>query len=148
MTEMTRRSLLKAGRTSGVGAVISHGLWPWLITHVPMTWPAVARGVTGPEEAGDVCLIVSNQWSYIGIGWEIVGPSPLPSHDNDPPPHALSTTQIREIQAAFAAATVRALQAGYQWFEVHGAVRSYHTGQLGGGSSFSCSIARIRATQA
>jgi hypothetical protein len=57
MTEITRRSLLKAGLTSGAGVL--------------MTWPAVARGVAGPEEPGDVCLTICNHWSYIGIGWQL-----------------------------------------------------------------------------
>jgi len=64
-------------------------------------------------------------------GWEIVGPSPIPFNDNDPPPHELSLAQIREIQNAFAAATVRSVQAGFQMLEIHGAhgylVHSFHS---------------------
>lgn len=64
-------------------------------------------------------------------GWEIVGPSPVPFNDNEPPPHELSLTQIREIQNAFATATLRAEQAGFQMLEIHGAhgylIHSFHS---------------------
>jgi 2,4-dienoyl-CoA reductase-like NADH-dependent reductase (Old Yellow Enzyme family) len=64
-------------------------------------------------------------------GWEIVGPSPIAFNDNDPPPHELSLAQIREIQNAFVAATVRAVQAGFQMLEIHGAhgylMHSFHS---------------------
>lgn len=64
-------------------------------------------------------------------GWEIVGPSPIPFHDNDPPPQELSLAQIREIQNAFVAATVRAEQAGFQVLEIHAAhgylMHSFHS---------------------
>jgi 2,4-dienoyl-CoA reductase-like NADH-dependent reductase (Old Yellow Enzyme family) len=64
-------------------------------------------------------------------GWDIVGPSAIPFHDGDPPPAELSTAQIREIQAAFVAATQRALQAGYEWLELHAAhgylMHSFHS---------------------
>ena len=45
--------------------------------------------------------------------------------------HELSLAQIREIQNAFVAATVRAVQAGFQMLEIHGAhgylVHSFHS---------------------
>lgn len=64
-------------------------------------------------------------------GWEIVGPSPIPFNDNDPPPHELSLAQIREIHGAFVAATVRAVEAGFQMLEIHAAhgylMHSFHS---------------------
>lgn len=64
-------------------------------------------------------------------GWDIIGPSAIPFHDNDPPPHELDLAQIREIQNAFVAATVRSEQAGYQMLEIHGAhgylMHSFHS---------------------
>jgi 2,4-dienoyl-CoA reductase-like NADH-dependent reductase (Old Yellow Enzyme family) len=64
-------------------------------------------------------------------GWGIVGPSPIPFNDGDPPPQVLSIAQMREIQAGFVAATMRAVQAGYQWLELHGAhgylIHSFHS---------------------
>ena len=64
-------------------------------------------------------------------GWEIVGPSPIPFNENAPPPHELTLAQISEIQNAFVAATARAVQAGFQMLEIHGAhgylIHSFHS---------------------
>ena len=64
-------------------------------------------------------------------GWEIVGSSPIPFNDDDPPPQELSLAKIREIQNAFVAATVRAEQASFQLLEIHGAhgylIHSFHS---------------------
>jgi 2,4-dienoyl-CoA reductase-like NADH-dependent reductase (Old Yellow Enzyme family) len=54
-------------------------------------------------------------------GWMPVAPSPLPFHPEDPPPHELSKQEIRGVVDAFAAATRRALSAGFQVVEIHGA---------------------------
>jgi 2,4-dienoyl-CoA reductase-like NADH-dependent reductase (Old Yellow Enzyme family) len=54
-------------------------------------------------------------------GWEAVAPSPIPFHDSDPMPHALTETEIAEIVRAFAAAARRALAAGFEVVEIHGA---------------------------
>ncbi|MFI9275426.1 NADH:flavin oxidoreductase/NADH oxidase [Kitasatospora sp. NPDC052896] len=53
-------------------------------------------------------------------GWRTVGPSPL-AFEGYPEPDALSTTEIAEIVQAFADAARRALAAGFQAVEVHGA---------------------------
>lgn len=64
-------------------------------------------------------------------GWDIVGPSPIPFHDNDPAPSELDHKEIRAIQRAFVAATERAERAGFQMLEVHGAhgylIHSFHS---------------------
>ena len=64
-------------------------------------------------------------------GWERVAPSPVPFRPGDSPPHELTFVEIREIQQAFHAATLRALEAGYQWLEFHGAhgylAHSFHS---------------------
>ncbi len=55
-------------------------------------------------------------------GWEdVVAPSPIPFSDNYPHPHELDTAGIQRIQDAFVAATGRALQAGFDVIELHGA---------------------------
>ncbi|WP_344442626.1 NADH:flavin oxidoreductase/NADH oxidase [Kitasatospora nipponensis] len=53
-------------------------------------------------------------------GWQAVGPTTEP-FEGHPEPDALSVEQIRAIVAAFAAAAERALAAGFQSVEVHGA---------------------------
>ncbi len=54
-------------------------------------------------------------------GWEPVGPSPLPFSPADPPPAELGAADIAQVVAAFAAAARRALEAGFEVIELHGA---------------------------
>jgi 2,4-dienoyl-CoA reductase-like NADH-dependent reductase (Old Yellow Enzyme family) len=54
-------------------------------------------------------------------GWQVVAPSAIPFRDGDPVPHALSPTEIEALINAFAAATRRALAAGFEVIEIHGA---------------------------
>ncbi|MFE7317553.1 NADH:flavin oxidoreductase/NADH oxidase [Streptomyces sp. NPDC057555] len=56
-----------------------------------------------------------------GYGWQPVGPSPLAFADDFAAPEELSTEQIAEIVAQFAATARRALDAGFQVVEIHGA---------------------------
>jgi len=53
--------------------------------------------------------------------WVTVAPSAVPFYDRDPVPAALERPQITEITQAFAAAARRALAAGFQVLEIHGA---------------------------
>jgi len=54
-------------------------------------------------------------------GWEAVAPSAIPFRESDPPPRALSLTDMNEIVAAFVAAARRAVQAGFRVVEIHSA---------------------------
>ena len=55
-------------------------------------------------------------------GWTPVGPSPVAFGDGlDKVPHALTVDEIAGIRRDFAAAARRALAAGYEWVELHGA---------------------------
>jgi 2,4-dienoyl-CoA reductase-like NADH-dependent reductase (Old Yellow Enzyme family) len=54
-------------------------------------------------------------------GWNAVAPSPIAFDEGHPAPAELSTDQIREVVAQFAAAARRALAAGFEIAEVHGA---------------------------
>jgi 2,4-dienoyl-CoA reductase-like NADH-dependent reductase (Old Yellow Enzyme family) len=55
-------------------------------------------------------------------GWKnVVAPSAIPFTQNYPTPHALTADGIREIVAAFAAASRRACDAGFRVIEIHGA---------------------------
>jgi 2,4-dienoyl-CoA reductase-like NADH-dependent reductase (Old Yellow Enzyme family) len=53
--------------------------------------------------------------------WQTVAPSAIPFRENDPAPHTLSIAEIRGLVDAFAAAARRALDAGFQVVEIHGA---------------------------
>lgn len=54
-------------------------------------------------------------------GWLPVGPSSIPFTPGDPAPQALSIAEIRTIVEAFVAAAKRALDAGFEIVELHGA---------------------------
>jgi 2,4-dienoyl-CoA reductase-like NADH-dependent reductase (Old Yellow Enzyme family) len=54
-------------------------------------------------------------------GWQVVAPSPIPFHEGDPTPRELDAQGIRETIDAFAAATERAIRAGFQVIELHAA---------------------------
>jgi len=53
-------------------------------------------------------------------GWETIAPSPVAFGDNLPKvPHEMTTLEIKAVQNDFAAAAKRALEAGFQWLELH-----------------------------
>lgn len=54
-------------------------------------------------------------------GWQTFAPSAIPFRDTDEAPLALDKTGIEKVIYDFAAAARRALQAGYQVLELHGA---------------------------
>ncbi|MFD8597244.1 NADH:flavin oxidoreductase/NADH oxidase [Kitasatospora sp. NPDC059646] len=54
-------------------------------------------------------------------GWPVVGASPIPFKDGYPTPVELTEAQIAELVEDFASAARRALAAGFQVVEVHGA---------------------------
>ncbi|GAB2918664.1 NADH:flavin oxidoreductase/NADH oxidase [Micromonospora polyrhachis] len=54
-------------------------------------------------------------------GWQPVGPSPVAYDERYPVPHELTVGEIPQVVADFAAAARRALAAGFQVVEVHGA---------------------------
>lgn len=62
-------------------------------------------------------------------GWLPSAPSAVPFHEGDPAPHELTVDEIAEISGQFAAAAERALAAGYEVVEIHGA-HGYLIGQF------------------
>jgi 2,4-dienoyl-CoA reductase-like NADH-dependent reductase (Old Yellow Enzyme family) len=54
-------------------------------------------------------------------GWTVVGPSPIPFNEGDPPSVALDQAGIDKILEAFEAAAHRALKAGFRIIEIHAA---------------------------
>jgi 2,4-dienoyl-CoA reductase-like NADH-dependent reductase (Old Yellow Enzyme family) len=53
-------------------------------------------------------------------GWQVVGPSPLPYGGKYKyPVHELSQDEIKAIHRAYADAARRALEAGFEWLEMH-----------------------------
>jgi 2,4-dienoyl-CoA reductase-like NADH-dependent reductase (Old Yellow Enzyme family) len=53
-------------------------------------------------------------------GWQVRGPSAIPFGGKYPfPVHAMTVDEIKEIHRAYADAARRALQAGFEWLEMH-----------------------------
>jgi len=75
-------------------------------------------------------------------GWTCVAPSAIPYHGGGliHPVHQLSVEEIQQLHKAYAAAAVRALDAGYKWLEMH-----YAHGYLG--ASFFSPLANQRTDQ-
>lgn len=55
------------------------------------------------------------------LWWQSVGPSALAYSESYPVPQALELDEIAAIQGLFVEAARRALQAGFEWLELHGA---------------------------
>ncbi len=53
--------------------------------------------------------------------WRTAGPSPVPEREGYPVPHELTVAEIENTVSSFAAATRRALAAGFDIVEIHGA---------------------------
>lgn len=70
------------------------------------TAPWLGGGVIPPDEKG---------------GWTPVAPSAVPFRAGDPTPHELSIAEIAELVEHFRIAAQRALAAGFQVVEIHGA---------------------------
>jgi 2,4-dienoyl-CoA reductase-like NADH-dependent reductase (Old Yellow Enzyme family) len=54
-------------------------------------------------------------------GWQVVAPSPIPFHPDDPVPLALDDAGLEAVVDAFDAAARRALAAGFEVLEIHAA---------------------------
>ena len=54
-------------------------------------------------------------------GWDTIAPSTIPFHENDRPPLAMTKLDIESVVEAFRVATQRALAAGFEVLEIHGA---------------------------
>lgn len=54
-------------------------------------------------------------------GWTRVAPSAIPFNPDQTPPHALTPEEIAKVKADFIAAGHRAVRAGFQLVEIHGA---------------------------
>ncbi len=54
-------------------------------------------------------------------GWQVLGPSPIPFDAGYQTPHELSKAEIEDVRAAFVSAAARAVEAGFEWLEIHAA---------------------------
>nr|WP_315029367.1 NADPH dehydrogenase NamA [uncultured Chryseobacterium sp.] len=63
----------------------------------------------------------NNQQISIEEGWETVAPSPIPYHPSERIPHVLTTEEVKEQVQNFKEAAKRAVKAGFDVIEIHGA---------------------------
>ena len=74
-------------------------------------------------------------------GWQVVGPSAIPYGGKyQYPVHALTKDEIKEVHRSYARAAERAVEAGFEWLEMH-----YAHGYLG--SSFFSPLANKRTDE-
>ena len=61
------------------------------------------------------------QLSQAEGGWEVIGASPIPFDDDSPVPREMTQADIHQVVAAYGQAARRAIDAGFDWLEVHAA---------------------------
>ena len=64
-------------------------------------------------------------------GWEAIAPSAIPMHEQGRVPREMTLRDIEQVQEAFRNGTVRAVESGFDWLEIHGAhgylMHSFHS---------------------
>jgi len=63
----------------------------------------------------------NNQQISLEEGWETLAPSPIPYHPSERIPHVLTTDEVKQQVQNFKEATKRAVKAGFDIIEIHGA---------------------------
>jgi len=63
----------------------------------------------------------TNRQMSLEEGWETVAPSPIPFHHSERIPHELSVDEIKTLVEDFRKAAKRAVNAGFDVLEIHGA---------------------------
>lgn len=56
-----------------------------------------------------------------GNGWDLIGPSPIPWSEKNQTPREMTREDMDRVKGEFVAATMRALEAGFDMVEMHGA---------------------------
>jgi 2,4-dienoyl-CoA reductase-like NADH-dependent reductase (Old Yellow Enzyme family) len=123
----------EATAVSPEGRISPHDLGIWKDDHIPMLRKITdfvhAQGAIAGMQLAHAGRKASKTAPWNGDhyilpengGWQTVAPSPLAYYTSDPLPEELSITAIRQIVEDFKAAAARALQAGFQVLEIHGA---------------------------
>lgn len=63
----------------------------------------------------------NNQQISLEEGWETLAPSPIPYHPDERIPHVLTTDEVKQQVQNFKEAAKRAVKAGFDIIEIHGA---------------------------
>jgi 2,4-dienoyl-CoA reductase-like NADH-dependent reductase (Old Yellow Enzyme family) len=83
--------------------------------------PGIQLAHAGRKASTGVPWVTEKPLTEAGGGWKTVGPSPIAFDAGFSTPEALSKEGIAQIVQAFAKAAQRALAAGFQVIEIHGA---------------------------
>jgi 2,4-dienoyl-CoA reductase-like NADH-dependent reductase (Old Yellow Enzyme family) len=123
----------EATAVTAQGRISARDLGIWKDEHIPAL-ERITRFVAEQGAVAGIQLAHAGRKASVAIpweggdavpehrgGWRTVGPSPLAFEQGHPVPDALSPGGISDIVAAFAAATERALAAGFQVLEIHAA---------------------------
>ena len=113
--------IVEATAVDAVGRVWNGGLCAYADRHLP----GLARLAGRIHAAGAVAgiqLVHGGPQSFSEVtGQETVGPSAIKPRQQNPTPRALTIEEILAIQERFADAAERALEAGFDLIEIHGA---------------------------
>jgi 2,4-dienoyl-CoA reductase-like NADH-dependent reductase (Old Yellow Enzyme family) len=125
--------MMEATAVEARGRISPQDLGLWKDDHIPMLARIVefihAHGAAAGIQLAHAGRKAScyRPWDGDGAipadkgGWTPIGPSPIPFADNYARPEELTEEEIRQVIAAFGAATRRALEAGFKVVEIHAA---------------------------
>ncbi|MFS8199771.1 NADH:flavin oxidoreductase/NADH oxidase [Streptomyces sp. CWNU-52B] len=85
------------------------------------TVPAIQLAHSGRKASTDRTWTGGGPLGSDALGWQPLGPSPVAFDENHPVPAELTVDGIREVVGQFADAARRALDAGFEIAEIHGA---------------------------
>jgi len=91
------------------------------IVHSHQAKAGIQIAHAGRKASCDLPWKGGRQLSLADGGWETVAPSAVPFAEGERPPHALTVEEIDGVVEAFAATARRALTAGFDVVEIHGA---------------------------
>jgi len=84
--------------------------------------PGIQLAHAGRKASVSAPWLGNKKLDISNIGWQTVAPSAIPYHENEPYlPEALDQKGIQKVVSDFKTATRRAVEAGYQVLEIHGA---------------------------
>ncbi|MGJ5817517.1 NADH:flavin oxidoreductase/NADH oxidase [Paludibaculum fermentans] len=89
--------------------------------HSQGTAAGIQLAHAGRKASCDLPWLGGKQLSLDNGGWQTVAPSAIPFAEGERPPAELSKAELAELVAKFAAAARRALEAGFDVVEIHGA---------------------------
>jgi len=110
--------MLEATAVESRGRLSGHDLGLWADEQVE---PLTSLVSFCQEQGARVGVQLSHGGRKSWGGEPLVGPSPVPFDDGEEPPHQLEISELSDIVDSWAAAARRAVRAGFDCVEIHGA---------------------------